>query len=102
VDTVKIFIKDDCPKCPAAKKLYNDLVSGLAVPVNIEKCNVGSRDGLAEAAMHMVLATPSVLVFDGDENKIAEWRGDVPTISQIELALKEHTLNDKVVHAPLP
>lgn len=102
MDTVKIFIKDDCPKCPAAKKLYDDLVSKPAVPANVEKWNVGSSDGLAEAAMHMVLATPAVLVFDGDENKIAEWRGDVPMLSQIELTLKEHALNDKVVHAPLP
>jgi len=102
VDTVKIFIKDDCPKCPAAKKLYDDLVSKPAVLANIEKWNVGSSDGLAEAAMYMVLATPAVLVFDSDENKIAEWRGDVPMPSQIELTLKEHALNGKVVHAPLP
>ena len=101
--TVKIFLKDDCPKCPAAKRLYDDLVrtDGRTFSAAIEKHNVGQMEGLAEAAMYMVMTTPTVILLDGDENVVAEWRQDVPSVDRIGTIV--HELDPgRVEHAPLP
>jgi hypothetical protein len=68
---VKLFIKDDCPKCPAAKHACEN-VDG------VEVFDVGDIDGLAEAAFHGVLATPTVLVVDSCGTEVAAWRGEAP------------------------
>lgn len=88
MDTVKIFVKNDCPRCPAAKKLYDELVARLdSSGVTVEKWNVDETEGLAEAAMHMVLATPTIIVFDGEENKVADWRTVVPSFTEVVQAM---------------
>lgn len=68
---VKLFVKDNCPRCPEAKRACDGL-DGLEV------YNVGEMEGLAEAAFHNVLATPTVLVVDADGNELASWRGESP------------------------
>jgi len=68
---VKLFVRDDCPRCPAAKKA----VEGLQ---NVSVYDVDSIDGLAEASFHGVLSTPSVLVFDSSGREVAGWRGEAP------------------------
>lgn len=68
---IKLFVKDDCPRCPAAKHALRNLEE-------LEVYDVGQVDGLAEAAFHSVLATPSCLVLDADGNELASWRGEVP------------------------
>lgn len=68
---VKLFVKDDCPQCPAAKRA----VAGVH---GLEVFNVDDPLGLAEAAFHGVLATPSILVFDHDGREVASWRGESP------------------------
>jgi hypothetical protein len=68
---IKLFVSDSCPKCPAAKTACED-VSG------VHTFDIGDMDGLAEAAYHGVLATPTVLVLDADGREIASWRGEVP------------------------
>ncbi|MDP2182914.1 MAG: thioredoxin family protein [Actinomycetota bacterium] len=68
---VKLFMKEDCPKCPAAKRA----VEGLEC---VEVFDVASLDGLAEASFYSVLATPSILVVDSSGNEIESWRGVVP------------------------
>jgi len=68
---VKLFVKDDCPRCPAAKQALDGL-EGLMV------YNVDEIDGLAEASYYSILATPSALVVDSDGNEIESWRGVVP------------------------
>lgn len=67
----KLFVRDDCPRCLAAL----EACEGLA---GIEIYNVGEVDGLAEASFYGVLATPSVLVLDGNGREIVSWRGALP------------------------
>lgn len=73
---VKLFVKDNCPRCPAAKQALDGL-DGLLV------YNVDEIDGLAEASFYSVLATPSALVVDADGNEIESWRGVVPDRGRI-------------------
>ena len=68
---IKLFIKQDCPRCPAAKRA----VEGIQ---NVSVYDVDSIDGLTEASFHGVLATPSVLVFDSSGREVAGWRGEAP------------------------
>ncbi len=68
--TIKLFVKDDCPRCPAAKVACEG--------IDVEVFDVGDVEGLAEASFYGVLATPSVLVLDGDGHEIVSWRGAVP------------------------
>lgn len=68
---IKLFVKDNCPRCPAAKHAC-DGIDG------VEMYDVGDVDGLAEAAFHGVMATPTVLVVDTTGAEIASWRGEAP------------------------
>jgi hypothetical protein len=69
--TIKLFVKTDCPRCPAAKHA----VEGIT---GVEVYSVDEVDGLAEASFYGVLATPTVLVLDGDDRELASWRGEAP------------------------
>ncbi|NOZ82680.1 MAG: thioredoxin family protein [Euryarchaeota archaeon] len=84
---VKVFVKDSCPRCPAAKKLAAELE---AKGVRVELYDVESLEGMAEASMYSVLATPSIIVTEGD-TEVASWRGVVPSEREIAetLELKE-------------
>lgn len=73
---IKLFVKQDCPRCPAAKHA----VEGID---GVEVYDVGDIDGLAEASYYSILATPSVLVVDADGNEIESWRGEVPDRSRL-------------------
>ena len=77
---VKIFYKDDCPKCPLAKQLRDKLRER---DVNVLTYNVGTADGLAEASFYSIMSLPTVLVEDTMENGIGEWRGDVPNMEEV-------------------
>lgn len=77
---VKIFYKDDCPKCPLAKKLRDNLKEQK---VNVIDYNVGTAEGLAEASFYSIMSLPTVLVEDGMENGVGEWRGDVPRMEEV-------------------
>lgn len=68
---IKLFVKDNCPRCPAAKHVC----AGID---GVEVYDVGQVDGLAEAAFHGVLSTPTVLVVDTSGSEIAGWRGEAP------------------------
>lgn len=68
---IKLFVKDNCPRCPAAKHACDGLEG-------VEVYDVGEMDGLAEAAFHGVMATPTILVVDMAGSEIAAWRGEAP------------------------
>jgi hypothetical protein len=82
---VKIFYKDDCPKCPMAKKLRDGLKDKH---IDVFDYNVGTADGLAEASFYSVMSLPTVVVEDANENGIGEWRGDVPHIDEVLTAVQ--------------
>lgn len=69
--TIKLFVKENCPRCPAAKHACEGIDG-------VEVYDVGQVDGLAEASFYNVLATPSVLVLDSDGHEVVSWRGEAP------------------------
>lgn len=68
---IKLFVKNDCPRCPAAKRA----LTGIE---DVQVFNVDDIDGLAEAAFYGILSTPSVLVLDSSGSEIFSWRGTAP------------------------
>jgi glutaredoxin len=77
---VKIFIKDNCPMCPMAKRLKDNLKEK---EVGVVDYNVETAEGLAEATFYHVMALPTVLVEDEKENWLGEWRGNVPKMEEV-------------------
>lgn len=73
---IKLFVKEDCPRCPAAKRLLEDFN-------DVQIFDVDDVEGLTEASFHSVLATPSILVMDSAGNEVGGWRGEVPSQSDI-------------------
>lgn len=69
--SIKLFVKQDCPRCPAAKHA----VEGID---EVEIYSVDEVDGLAEASFYGVLATPTLLVLDDADREVAAWRGEAP------------------------
>lgn len=82
---VKIFYRDDCPMCPMAKKLKDNL---LERNVGVHYYNVDTAEGLAEATFHRVMALPSIFVEDEEENEVGEWRGNVPMVDEVLRAVQ--------------
>ncbi len=93
---VKVFVKNNCPRCPAAKELAEKL---RAKGLRVEVYDVESLEGMAEASMYSVLATPSIVVTEGD-TEVASWRGVVPAESELTLALEPEHGSEKVAAAP--
>ena len=81
---VKIFWQETCPNCPAAKELGKKL---QATGVTVEYHNVKDADGLTEAVMHGVMATPSIVVVADDGTEKAVWRGSTPKFDEVKAAL---------------
>ncbi len=77
---VKIFYKDDCPMCPMAKNLSSKLKEKH---VNVFDYNVETADGLAEASFYSIMSLPAIVVEDGAENGLGEWRGVVPRMEEV-------------------
>ncbi len=77
---VKLFVKQDCPRCPAAKKACEGLL-------HVSEYDVDSIDGLAEASFYGVMATPSVLVVDSTGREVAGWRGEAPPLGDLHSLL---------------
>lgn len=76
---VKIFWQDKCSNCPPAKQIGKKLEErGVAV----EYLDIQSIDGMSEALFYKILASPSIVVSDGN-GEIASWRGNVPTVEEI-------------------
>ncbi len=73
---LKVFVKDDCPNCPAAKEVANQFPFSRLY-------NLDEADGLAEAAFHSVLCTPSMVLVDDQEMVIQSWRCHVPRPTEI-------------------
>jgi len=77
---VKLFVKEDCPGCPAARRACDGIV-------NLSVYDVEALDGLAEASNWDVLVTPSVVVVDSAGREVASWRGQAPDPSELRSLL---------------
>jgi hypothetical protein len=78
---VKFFMQDDCPQCGTAKDVVKKLIE---MNVMVELFDIGTVDGMTEAAFHEVLATPTTIIVDDDENELRSWRGVAPTFEDVE------------------
>ncbi len=79
---IKLFIQDDCPRCPAAKHAVSEFDA-------VEVYDVGEMDGLAEASFHSILSTPTILVVDSAGNEVGGWRGVIPEPSELRHLLAQ-------------
>ena len=92
MNSIKFFWKQDCPKCPAAKQIFDGLKKWgfRAVEYNME-----TAEGLAEGTYHSVLSTPTLLVIDEEDREILQWRGDIPTLEEIKAVLANNSVERK-------
>lgn len=81
---VKIFYKDGCPLCPAAKELGKNLISKK---VSCEFFDVETVEGLAEASFYGIQTVPSIIIEEG-ERILSEWKGRIPDEKDIGIILK--------------
>lgn len=73
---LKVFVKEDCPNCQAAKEIAQRFPFSRLF-------DLGDSDGLAEAAFHSVLCTPSMVLVDENNTVIHSWRCHVPRHTEI-------------------
>jgi hypothetical protein len=73
---LKVFVKEDCPNCPAAKEVANQFPFSRLYDLD-------DAEGLAEAAFHSVLCTPSMILVDDQEMVVQSWRCHVPRPTEI-------------------
>lgn len=83
---VKIFWKSECPKCPAAKNVGDELKKE---GVKVIHYNLDTVDGLAEGAYYSVMSTPTLIIEDTEENHIADFRGTVPTPHEVRRLISQ-------------
>jgi len=76
---IKIFWQKNCPHCPEAKSIGKQLEK----EAEVQYFDVDSVDGLAEASYYDIASTPSIVVFDNNDNEIQVWRGKTPRIEEI-------------------
>ncbi len=76
---LKIFVKEDCPKCPAAKEVAKQFKGP------VEVFDIEHFEGLAEAAFYGVQCTPSILLIDDGGRELKAWRCEVPSPKEIEV-----------------
>jgi hypothetical protein len=73
---LKVFVKDSCPNCPAAKEVAGQF--SFSRLFDLDK-----PDGLAEAAFYSVLSTPSMVLLDDQGNVLKTWLAYVPRPNEI-------------------
>ncbi|MHB1323137.1 MAG: hypothetical protein ACYC6J_00370 [Coriobacteriia bacterium] len=77
---VKLFIREDCPECPAAMRACE----GIA---NLSVYDLSDLQGLVEASSLGVRNTPSVVVVDSAGREVAGWRGEAPAAAELRAIL---------------
>ena len=77
---VKLFIREDCPECPAAMRACEG-ISNLSV------YDLSDLQGIVEASSLGIRLTPSVIVVDSSGREVAAWRGEAPDPSEIRAVL---------------
>jgi hypothetical protein len=87
MEMVKIFWKANCSKCPAAKDVGNTLKEEGFKVIDY---NLDTLDGLAEGAYYSVMATPTLIIEDRDENCIADFRGIIPSAKEIQTLINKN------------
>ncbi|MDD5417792.1 MAG: thioredoxin family protein [Candidatus Nanoarchaeia archaeon] len=82
---IKIFWQPECVKCPEAKELGKKLADKGQ---KVELKNIKESDGLADAAYHNIMATPSVVLCDDEECEIKVWLAETPKLEEVMEVIK--------------
>jgi len=82
---LKLFTSKTCPNCPNAKKVCEELEKE---GVNVEYYDTDDPDGMAEAAFHSVMSTPTSVFVDAEDNELESWRGIPPDSQKVHELLK--------------
>ncbi len=87
MNKLKVFTKADCPKCPAAKLLSEEIQK--EGKIKVELYDVDQPEGLAEAQLYGVLSTPSLIICkdSAEEEEVMSFRGEAPSRDEIEKTL---------------
>ena len=78
---IKLFIQQKCNKCPQAKEVGNTLKND---GFEVMEYDIQTADGMAEAAFHSIQTTPAIILEDSDENIVADFRGEIPTLQEVK------------------
>lgn len=81
---LKLFTQPSCPRCPVAKTV----VKQVEHKVKVESYNIKTVEGLTEALEYNVLSTPSIIVFNHDNDILARWHGETPSLEDLNNVLK--------------
>lgn len=88
---VKVFTKNNCPRCPAAKHVVGKATAEIGED-NITYVDTDTAEGFGEAVAYDVLSTPTIIVLDvrddDEENELASWRGEAPSYQELLEAYK--------------
>jgi hypothetical protein len=57
-----LFTKEDCPNCPQAKKVIEDLKGELGDRIAVRRYLLDDEEDLLTALQHQVMSTPAVVV----------------------------------------
>jgi glutaredoxin len=76
---LKVFTQPTCPRCPAAKQL----VKQVEHKFQVEFLDIKTEDGLAEALEYDIMATPSLVVLDHDNNVVRQWSVEMPDSEEL-------------------
>ena len=85
--TVKVFVQTGCARCPQAKQAVAALKDDGC---SVMEFDIGTSDGLAEAAFYSVQATPTIIIEDQNEAIIGDFRGEVPPVQTLRALLYDH------------
>ena len=95
---IKFFTQENCPKCPSAKVVVDEL---KAEGIPIEYFDVKTVDGKAEAIYYGLMSTPSTVVTDNSDVELMSWRGAVPDKAKIvEMWAEAQVSTPRVISAP--
>jgi len=63
-----------------AKKIIEEIKKS---GIEVEEFDVETVDGMAEAALYMVMSTPTTILVNSGEEEIISWRGKIPDKNKI-------------------
>ena len=89
---VKIFWKPDCAKCPDAKKLGQELENEN---IDVKYFDISDVNGLTEAVMYDIMATPSIIITDKDNKE------KIKIKEEKKLVIQEEIIDKKTVKKPV-
>lgn len=73
-----LFTKENCPNCPLAKKIVNEIASEL----NIEIENVNIDENVIEALQFNVASTPAAVLVKENDYEVL-FRSEVPSRKEL-------------------